>query len=109
MVAQSTQEAEYISLSWAGSEALWLRKLKAEMTQNILESISIICDNQAATNLCNNEIVNEKTKHIGAEAHFVRDTMNKGIISAKYLPTSIMMADLFTKNFRKIRHWILCK
>ena len=44
-VALSTAEAEYISASDAGKEAIWLRKLLGGLFDGVLETTVIQCDN----------------------------------------------------------------
>jgi hypothetical protein len=42
-------------------------------------------------------LVSEKTKHIGLKWHFLKDHVEQGTIKLRYLPTDVMVADMFTK------------
>jgi hypothetical protein len=44
-----------------------------------------------------NALVSEKTKHIGLKWHFLRDHVEHGKVRLRYLPTSQMVADMFTE------------
>ena len=63
MVALSSTEAEYMALTEAVNEALWLsglvRELKLEQ-----KAITIFCDNQGALQLSKNQVFHERTKHM---------------------------------------------
>ena len=39
----------------------------------------------------------KKTKHILRAAEFLRDLVNRGVISVEHLPGVVMLADLLTK------------
>jgi hypothetical protein len=54
-------------------------------------------DNQSAIAYCQNALVNEKTKHIGLEWHFLKNHGEYGTIRLRYSPASQMVAQLFTK------------
>jgi hypothetical protein len=43
------------------------------------------------------QLGSEKTKHIGVKWHFLKDHVEQGTIKLRYLPSSQMVADMFTK------------
>lgn len=108
MVAQSTQESEYISLSWAAREAVWIKNLARDMGEHTPGPITIKCDNQAAIRLSKSEIVNERTKHIDVKMHFVRDLVRKRMVDVVYCPSDKMLADLLTKVLGAQAHCRMC-
>lgn len=55
-VALSSTEAEYMALSSATCEAIWLRQLANELEPKFNQKIKIHCDNQSAIKLGENEI-----------------------------------------------------
>ena len=63
-VALSTAEAEYIALSSASQEAVWLQRLLADTGKNDTELITIMEDNQGAIAIAKNPIGHKRTKHI---------------------------------------------
>ncbi|GJV07006.1 retrotransposon protein, putative, ty1-copia subclass [Tanacetum coccineum] len=71
VVALSTTEAEYMALTKAVKEAMWLRGLLEELgvSQN---SVAVNCDNQRDSLVARNHVFQERTKHIMWRNHFNR-------------------------------------
>ena len=70
-VALSTMEAEYMALSAAVQEAIWLRKLLAELKMNDgNEPTVVFCDNQSAVCFTKNPVQHQRSKHIDVRYHF---------------------------------------
>nr|GEZ73733.1 retrotransposon protein, putative, Ty1-copia subclass [Tanacetum cinerariifolium] len=63
VVALSTTEAEYIDLTEAVKEAIWLRGLLEELGVE-LNRVTVNCDNQGEIHLSRNHFFHERTKHI---------------------------------------------
>lgn len=96
-VATSTMEAEYIALSEASSEAVWLRRLLGELGEVQQEATIIHEDNRSCIDFVSLERQNKRSKHIDTKLHHAKDLCAKEIIQLKYCPTENMVADLFTK------------
>ena len=108
IVALSSMEAEYIALTSTAKEALWLRKIEAEL-KGRRESMIIHEDNQSAIKLASNSITNDRSKHIDVRYHFIRDRIHRGEINLNYIPTKFQLADLMTKGLPKDQHYALAK
>ena len=63
-VALSTTEAEYVALSAATQEAIWLRRLLADVGKPHKEPIVVNEDNQGAIAMAKNPVGHARTKHI---------------------------------------------
>lgn len=100
-VAKSTTEAEYMAMSMATSEAIWLKGLHDELCSKISDSVEISCDNKGAIDLAKNPGFRPKTKHIGIQHHFIRDRIDIGEIKVKAISTNEMIADCLTKALPK--------
>ena len=75
MVALSTSEVEYITLTEAAKEAIWLKGLLTEL--KVLEhEVMIYSDNQIVIHLCKNPVFHEKSKHIQVKYHFSKDMIS---------------------------------
>lgn len=83
MVAQSTDEADYIAMSYAFCESIWLRRLSADfgMKGNTGLSIKVRADNLGAIDIASNEIVNELSKHIEVKYHFLKHQIEEGTVN----------------------------
>ena len=102
-VALSTAEAEYVALSAATQEAIWLQKLFKELNLDQIEPLIINEDNQSAISMSKTIKDHGRGKHIDLKYHYVNDMINTGKIKLKYCPTTNMLADIFTKGLPKER------
>ena len=108
-IALSTTEAEYMSTSQSTKEAIWLRKLLADVGFVQEGATTIMCDNQGCIALAKNPTHHSRTKHIDVQHHFIREKLESGEISLEYCPTEDMVADVLTKALAKDRHQRLTK
>ena len=98
IVALSSCEAEYIGLTEAGKEAIWLTHLLAELGQHTAGApIHLNGDNQGAIALTANPEHHRRTKHIDVRHHWIREAVQQGQFQIGYVPTKQMIADGFTK------------
>ena len=102
-VALSTAEAEYIALSSAAQETVWLRRLITELGNEPEEPTTLMEDNQSAIAMAKNPQFHSRAKHIDIR-HFIREKVNGGDIKLVYCPTSEMVADMLTKGLNQ--HWL---
>ena len=108
-VALSTCEAELYAEAGATQEVLWLRGLLQELGLHLKMGSVVYGDNQSAISVSKNGIKGERTKHVDIKYHFVTETVERGDIQLKWIPTTEQQADIFTKalaapvfeNFRK--------
>ena len=111
-VAVSTCEAELIAGARAIKEALWLRKLLADIV-GCYRPVKLLMDNQSALTLVRNPATGAqtRTKHVDISYNFARHRVITGEIDAQFVCTGEMLADMFTKQlpgpaFRKHREAI---
>ena len=107
-VALSTAEAEYIALSGATQESLWLQQLLADLKKEEAKSMVIYEDNQSAISMARNPQFHGRTKHIAIKYHFIRELVTNGKLELRYFRTNDMVADMMTKGlsgeqFEKLR------
>ncbi len=106
-VAVSTIEAEYLSAGQAVKEALWFRKLGADLGLD-LGHVQIYCDNQGAIQLLKHPIASQRSKHIDVIHHFARERVARKEVNFVFCKTEDMKADILTKaltpgKFKKCR------
>ena len=101
-VAKSSTEAEYVALSSATQEAVWLRRLMEDLGREMATPTTIYEDNQGAIELAKNAKYHNRTKHIDICHHFVRERVVSNEIQVIYCPTGDMIADIMTKGLAKI-------
>ena len=103
IVALSSTEAEYVSLSCAAQETIWMRHLLESIGFQQLDPTMISEDNQGAIALAGNPGNHPRTKHISIKYHFIREAVEKTKIMLQYCPTKEMLADILTKALTKER------
>ena len=101
LVTLSSCEAEYVALSQAVQEALWLRRLLEQLgfTQKI--PTVIWEDNQSTIHLAKDAKHHGRSKHIDVRYHFVRQYQEDNLVKVRYIPTGENIADMFTKPLSK--------
>lgn len=102
-VAISTAEAEYVSLSEAAKEAVFLAKFLKELQAREDSPINLYTDSQSAMAIATNPVHHQRTKHVDVRYHFTRELVDNGVIKLMYLNTSHMVADVLTKAVPKAK------
>ncbi|CAJ2647569.1 unnamed protein product [Trifolium pratense] len=97
VVALSSCEAEYIAASLSTCQAIWLKNLIEELSQDKCESVTLRIDNVSAINLAKNPISHGKSKHIELRFHYLREQVNNGNLCLDYCKSEDQLADLLTK------------
>ena len=101
VIALSTSEAEYIALSYAVQEAIWLKLLLASFGVIVDKPIIIKEDNQGAIAIAKDPVKHTRAKHIDIRFHFLRDVVKRGDVQLEYCMTENMTADILTKSVSK--------
>lgn len=102
-IALSSTEAEYIALSEAAKEAVYVRAILGELTGQS-ESVTLYSDNQSAAKLATNPVFHKRTKHVDIRFHYIRDAVERNVIGLEYMPTDQMTADVLTKALAPCKH-----
>ncbi|KAF1318440.1 Gag-pol polyprotein, partial [Globisporangium splendens] len=97
-VALSSTEAEYMALSEATQEAVWLKGILCEPGEHSSDRpVKVFEDNQGSIALAKNPEFHKRTKHIDIRYHFVREKVEDDQVVLEYCPTEDMLADMMTK------------
>ncbi|GJR41447.1 hypothetical protein Tco_1217131 [Tanacetum coccineum] len=99
-LAISTTEAEYVSVGKACQQALWVKQALIDYGIR-LDDIPIMCDNKGAIDLCKNPVQHSRSKHIEIHHNFLRDNVQKGIITIEKVPSKDIIADILTKPLKR--------
>jgi hypothetical protein len=107
IVSLSTTESEYVAVTHASKEALWLRSLITQLFDVELGPSTLFSDNQSAIALTKDHQYHPRTKHIDIRFHFIRWIIENGSIRLIYCPTEDMLADILTKALPspKVKHF----
>ena len=102
-MATSSCEAEYIALSEAFKEALWLRSIVSDVLGVKKDpTLALASDNDGTIAFSPNQTINRRNKHIDIAYHLVRDAIRREILSLEPFPTSKMTADILTKPLGRV-------
>ncbi|CAN0197388.1 unnamed protein product [Ascophyllum nodosum] len=98
VTASGTSEAEYVALSEAVKEELFLRQVH-EFREPLMRicPMDVFEDNQGPIKLVVNTHASRTTKHIAAKHHLARNACDAGKILVVYVRTEDQHADLSTK------------
>ena len=105
IITLSSTESEYVALTHASKEAIWLHKLldKLYFIYPISLPTTLHCDNQGAIELLKDSKFHAHMKHIDIHFHFICQTVMQGHIAIQYCPTNNMVADIFTKSLAHVK------
>jgi hypothetical protein len=96
-VALSTCEAELYAEAAAIQEVLWLRGLLKELGLRCQTGSVVHGDNQSTIAVSKNGVRSDRTKHVDVKYHFITETVDRGDVQLKWVPTTEQQADIFTK------------
>jgi hypothetical protein len=102
-VALSTTEVEYIALSVAFCEAVWLRNLMTDLFDQEMDTIINHCDNQSYVKLYEKPVFHDRSKHVEIKYHYIKDMVQRKAVHLQYPPTYEQIADIFTKLLAKTK------
>ncbi|KAJ4729013.1 Retrovirus-related Pol polyprotein from transposon TNT 1-94 [Melia azedarach] len=92
-VTLSTTEAEYMALTEAAKEGIWLKGLVSDLGLHHDQAI-VYCDSLSVICLAKDQVHHEKTKHIDVRYHFLRSEKR---IKVNKVGIADNLADIFTK------------
>ena len=106
-VSKSSAEAEYRSMSYTTSEIIWLEGLLQDLHITVPRPINLYCDNTSAQHIAENQIFQERTKHLKIDCHFIREYVQSQFLKIVHISTFIQLADILTKPLDAAHHKFL--
>ena len=89
-------------------EIMWIRLLLMEVGIETSIPTKFWCDNQVAMHITSNSVFYERTKHIEIDCNFVREKIQLGLISTRYVKIGEQLGDIFSKPLSGDRVSYLC-
>lgn len=102
-VTLSTTEAEYIAVTDACKEILWMKRFLQELGLK-QEKYTLFCDNQSAIHLSKNPSFHSRSKHIDVRYHWIRDVLEEKLLHIEKIHTDENGSDMMTKILPKKKH-----
>jgi hypothetical protein len=78
-------------------EAIWIKLFLTIMKLHTPHAIPLLCDNQSTRAITTTDAISPQTKHIDVQYHFIQEHTTSGSFPLHWVPTSDMVADMFTK------------
>jgi hypothetical protein len=100
-VSRSSSESEYRALANTAAEVAWLTNLLRDLQFPLRRSPLLLCDNNSAIFLAENPVAHKRAKHIDIDYHFVREMVTNGKVGVTHVPSSLQVADIFTKGLNR--------
>lgn len=97
VVAKSSAEAEYRSLSVVSDDLLWFHNFFLELRLPLSKPTLLFCDNTAAIHIAHNVVFHERTKNVEMDCYSVRERLVAGLFKLLHVRTDLQLADPFTK------------
>lgn len=98
-ISIGSAEAEYIALSKAMRELVWLKNVIVNFKFISHPSVTIYCDNLSAISFAKNELSNKISKYIDIRHHYIRSILKESGWEINYIKSSENWADYMTKQF----------
>ena len=120
-IALSTAEAEYMALSASAQEGVYLQQLITELKLTAggivqgsntnstntdsdsttgtpgVTNLHLFTDDQAAISIAEQNSPTAESKHISVRYYYLRQLVESGTLTLKYVPSTKQLADIFTK------------
>ncbi|CAN6687056.1 unnamed protein product [Malus baccata var. baccata] len=96
VVSRSSAEAEYRGMAHGVCEMLWLRKLLESLGFTQKEAMKLYCDNKSAREIAENPVQHDRTKHVEVDRHFIKEKLEKKIVSIPFVNSEEQLADVLT-------------
>jgi hypothetical protein len=105
VVARSSAEDEYRTMTSTVSELIWIKHLLRDMKIEVKGAMDMYRDNQVARHIASNSVFHERTKYIEVDCHFVREKIQSAKIKTPFVRNHEQLADIFTKALDKLSQW----
>ena len=96
-MSTATCGAEYMALSLAVKELVWIYMLLKTMGLNVTKPCVVYEDNRSTIKISENATALRRSKHIDIRHHFLREHIENGLIKLVPVSTSDQLADVMTK------------
>jgi hypothetical protein len=87
-------EVEYRAMTLTLCEMMWLKELRLLRNKTML----LHCDNIAASNILNNPVQFNRTKHVEIDKFFIKEKIDSRVLKLEYIKLCNQLADCFTKG-----------
>lgn len=98
VVARSSVEVEFRSMTHGVCKLLWLHIFLYELGFPITSPMRLYCDNKDAISITHNPVQHDRTKHIEVDRYFIKEKLLACLICTPFVKIWDQLVDLFTKG-----------
>ena len=98
VVARSSVEAEFRSITHGICESLWIKRVLEELKITIHPPAMMYCDNKAAISISHNPVHHDRTKHVEVDRHFIKEKIEQWEICLTYVSSKSQIVAVLTKG-----------
>jgi hypothetical protein len=91
-------------MSLVTADVTWLRWLLEDFGVYVFMSTPLLSDSTGTISITRGPVKHELTKHIGADAYFMRSHVRDSVVALQYVPSKLQLVDFFTKARTHIHH-----
>ncbi|WVZ83338.1 hypothetical protein U9M48_030497 [Paspalum notatum var. saurae] len=103
-VSRSSTEAELRAMALVTAEVTWLRWLLADFGVSVSIPTPLLTDSTGAISIARDPVKHELTKHIGVDAYYTRAQVQDGVVTLRYVPSELQLADFLMKAQTRDQH-----
>ena len=107
-VALSTTEAEFIAITEACKELLWVKKFFQELGF-VQDKYLLFVDSRSVIHLGKNSTFHSRSKHIDVRYHWIRDALDAKLLELAKIHTNDNDADMMTKALLRGKFKACCE
>ncbi|MBW0536178.1 hypothetical protein O181_075893 [Austropuccinia psidii MF-1] len=101
-IASSTAQAEYMALSFAAKEMLWLYNLFVDILNNAIPIL--FSDNKTAVGISTESMNRKQTRHLIRDFNTINELIAVQKLKLEWVLTDEQLADILTKSLGNIKH-----
>ncbi|MBW0461685.1 hypothetical protein O181_001400 [Austropuccinia psidii MF-1] len=101
-IASSTAQAEYMALSFAAKEMLWLYNLFFDILKNPIPTL--YSDNRTAVGISTESMNRKQTRHLIRDFNTINEFIAVRKLKLEWISTNDQLADILTKSLGSIKH-----
>ncbi|MBW0506567.1 hypothetical protein O181_046282 [Austropuccinia psidii MF-1] len=102
MIASSTAQAEYMALSFAAKETLWIYHLLFTILKTPIPTLFL--DNKTAIGISTESMNRKQTQHLIQDFNIINEYIAVGRLQLQWILTNEQLGDIMTKPLGRIKH-----
>ncbi|MBW0534030.1 hypothetical protein O181_073745 [Austropuccinia psidii MF-1] len=106
-VAASTSHVEYMALSLASRQGMWMKRLIRDVFGKSMRLL-LLCDNESAIKISKDSASNKRTRHSDRDFYIVNEMLYNKEAELEWVCTQDMKADGLTKSLGPLLHRRFC-